>query len=111
MDRRGETGGDMLRCEYIGGSGHAETSEVRSRHVEAGVERTEGAEMGRLGKVHVDELHEYFNDRLHTGQLVNIPYRTIRSQKNEPKEMTVRLKHYMGLKGNMYKRLKVGKRF
>ncbi len=72
-------GGD--RCEYVGMSGHAEMREVRSRRVDEGGVRMVGDEMRGLGEVNVDELYKYFVDIVHTGQLANIPYRTIRSQK------------------------------
>ncbi len=39
--------------------------EVRSRRVDEGVERMEGAETRRLGEVNVDELFKYFVDKLH----------------------------------------------
>ncbi len=89
--RRRERGGDM--CEYVGGPGHDEMEEVRSRRVDEGVERMEGTEMRRSGEVNVDELYKYFVDKLHAGHLANIPYRAIRSQKNDPKWMTARLKY------------------
>ncbi len=57
----------------------------RSRQVDEGVERMVGDEMRGLGEVNVDEMYKYFVDKVHTGQLANIPYRTIRSQKNVPK--------------------------
>ncbi len=41
----------------------------------------EGTEKRGLGEVNVDELCKYFVDKLHTGQLANIPYRAIRPQK------------------------------
>ncbi len=81
---------------------------VRSRRVDEGVERMVGAEMRGLGEVNVHELYKYFVDKVHTGQLANIPYRAIRSQKNYPKWMTARLKHYIGRKISVYKRLRVG---
>ncbi len=56
----------------------------------------EGAKMRELGEVNVNDLYKYFVDKLHIGQLANIPYRAIRSQKNYPKWMTTRLKHYTG---------------
>ena len=43
----------------------------------------------------VEEVYNYFVNRLHTGQAANIPYKAIRSQKNEPKWMKDRLKHYI----------------
>ncbi len=54
---------------------------MRSRRVDEGVEMMEGAETRGLGEINVDELYKYFVDKLHTGQLGNITYRTIRSQK------------------------------
>ncbi len=104
--RRREGGGDG--CEYGGMSGHAEMREARSRRVDEGVERMVGAEMRELGEVNVDELYKYFVDKVHTGQLAYIPYRAIRSQKNYPKWMTARLKHYIGRKRSIYKRLREG---
>ncbi len=81
---------------YVGMSGHAEMREVRSRRVDEGVERMVGDEMRGLDEVNVDKLYKYFIDKFHTCQLANILYRTIRSQKNNPKWMTTRLKHYIG---------------
>ena len=97
--RRGEM------CECVEESGHGEAGEERSG---GGREGLEGEERRRLRKLNSDELYKYFVDRLHTGQLANIPYRAIRSQKTDPKWMTVRLKHYIGMKRGIYKRLKAG---
>ena len=69
----------------------------------------EGAEMSRGN---VDELHEYFFDKVQIGQSANIPYREIRSQKNDPKWMIVSLRRYIGQKKGVYtriyKRIKAG---
>ncbi len=94
-------------AEYVGMSGHAEMREVRSRRVDEGGERMVGEEMRGLGEVNVDELFKYFVEKVHTGQLANIPYRAIRSQKNDPKWMTARLKHYIG-RNRSIKRLRAG---
>ena len=66
------------------------------------------AVMRNLREIRTDELYETFVDRIHTGQLANIPYRTIRSKKNDPKWMTGRLKHYIGVKRGIYNRVKAG---
>ncbi len=36
----------------------------------------------------MEKRNKYFVDKLHSGQLGNIPYRRKRSQKNDPKWMT-----------------------
>ena len=59
-----------------------------------------------VSEVRAEEEYTFFVDNLIAGQKNNIPYRTIRSQKNDPKWMTTRLKHIIGLKTNMLKRLK-----
>ncbi len=104
--RRREGGGD--RCEHVGRSAYAEMREVRSRRVDEGVGRMVRAEMRGLGEINVDKLYRYFVDKVHTGQLAYIPYRAIRSQKNYSKWMTAKLKHYIGRKKSIYKRLRAG---
>ncbi|MPC96909.1 hypothetical protein E2C01_092190 [Portunus trituberculatus] len=37
------------------------------------------------GQINVGEVHNYFLDKLHRGQVANIPYKTIKSQRNDPK--------------------------
>lgn len=56
----------------------------------------------------VNELYNYSVDKLHAGQLSNIPYRTITIGMNYPKWLTARLKHYVGLKKGIYVRVKAG---
>ena len=45
---------------------------------------------------------------LHTGQAANIPHKIIRSQKDKPKWMTDKLRHYIGQKRSIYQGLKAG---
>ena len=64
--------------------------------------------MGSAGSVERD-----YNELVRVlmeGQKKYIPYRKIRSQRNEPKWMTARLKHMIGMKRGIYKKKsKVGK--
>ncbi len=92
--------------DWVKGTGHGEMGEVRSRRMKDGAEIMEGVGMRTLGEVNADELYKYLAYRLHTGKMVNIPYRTVISQRNYPKWITGRLKHYTGLKRSIYKRLK-----
>ena len=67
------------------------------------------AEMGQVRIAEtVDEVYEYFVDRLHMGQAAIIPYKTLRSQKDKPKCMTDRLRNYIGQKISIYRRLRGG---
>ena len=43
-----------------------------------------------------------------TCRSANIPCRAIRSGNNDPKWMTARLKHYIGLKRGIYMKVKAG---
>ena len=53
-----------------------------------------------------DNEINYLVNKIHAGQLANIPCRAIRSDNNDPKWMTARLKHYIGLKRRIYKKIK-----
>ena len=56
----------------------------------------------------VDNMYNYFVNKLHAGQSANIPCRAIRSDNNDPRWMTARLKHYIGLKRGIYRKVKAG---
>ncbi|MPD05617.1 hypothetical protein E2C01_101369 [Portunus trituberculatus] len=60
------------------------------------------------GQVNVGEEYWYFLDELRRGQVGHIPCKTIKSQRNDPKWMTDRLKSYIGQKKNIYKGRKAG---
>ena len=62
---------------------------------------------GRMGE-QINMLYNYFVNKIQAGQLANIPCRAIRSDNNDPKWMTARLKHYIGLKRGIYKKVKAG---
>ena len=113
----------LRRVDWQRTEGHEEGSEVVrqvegkvpggiSGGVRGGVEvrsqGTGGAEMGGLGESRADEMYNCFVDKLNAGQLANIPNRTIRTDTNDPKWMTERLKHYIGLKRGIYKKVKAG---
>ena len=53
----------------------------------------------------VEKMYNCFVDNLHAGQLANIRYRAIRTDRNDPKWMTARLKHYIRLKQGIYKKV------
>ena len=55
--------------------------------------------------VRVMEAYTFFLENLSAGQKINIPYRAIRSCKNDPIWTTKKLKHRIGLKRNI-KRLR-----
>ena len=55
-----------------------------------------------------DILYSKFVDSIIHCQKLSIPYKTFRCRKNDPKWMTDRLKHYIGLKRGVYKRWKEG---
>ena len=88
---RGISGEERRETEVWQGSA-AVQNEVRSGRSEDGIER----------------LYNYLVSKIHAGQLANIPCRAIRSDNNDPKWMTARLKHYIGLKRGIYKKIKAG---
>ncbi|MPC20325.1 hypothetical protein E2C01_013265 [Portunus trituberculatus] len=53
-------------------------------------------------------MYSHILNKLHRGHIANIPYKTIKSQSNNPKWMTNRLKRSIGQKRDIYKRLKAG---
>ena len=75
---RGISGEERRETEVWQGSA-AVQNVVRSDRSEDGIER----------------LYNYLVSKIHAGQLANIPCRAIRSDNNDPKWMTARLKHYM----------------
>lgn len=66
--------------------------------VEVRSQRTVETTMGGLGEINVDDMKNNFVNNSQAGQLANIPYRALRSDRNDPRWMTARLKHYVGLK-------------
>ena len=61
---------------------------------------------GQIGEV--DNDYNNFVNILASGQDKYIPYRKIRSNKNSPKWMTNNLKHLIGVKRSIYKKIKNG---
>ena len=53
-----------------------------------------------ISEVKAEEAYTFFLDNLIVGQKLNIPYRAIRSRRNDPKWMTNKLKYIIGLKRN-----------
>ena len=81
------------------GSEGEETGEARSDQVLTG---------GRVSEVKAEETYAFFLDNLIEDQKQNIPYRATRSRRNDPKWMTNKLKYIIGLKRNIYKKVKAG---
>ena len=48
---------------------------------------------GEVSEVKAEEAYTFFIDNLIAGQKLNIPYRAIRSRRNDPKWMTNKLKY------------------
>ena len=96
----------------LGGQVRSTGVERRVR-VESQVRRLErpGGD-GRIRKqveeVDDEVFYDHFVKELLKGQVRSIPYREIRSKNNDPKWMNSKLKHYIGLKRNVYKKLKAG---
>ena len=76
---------------------------------EPGEERSDQVFTGEgISEVKAEEAYIIFLDNLIAGQKLNIPYRAIRSRRNDPKWMTNKLKYIIGLKRNKYKKVKAG---
>ena len=93
----------------LSGGGVRISKEVRRQHGE--VRHGSGTQVDeRSGKMEdqINILYNYFVNKIQAGQLANIPYRAIRSDNNDPKWMTARLKQYIGLKRGIYKKVKAG---
>ena len=56
----------------------------------------------------VNESYLAFVHQLIRGQEQHIPYRKVRSSRNDPRWMTYRIKHLIGLKRGLYKRIRDG---
>ena len=95
----------VARCEgeeVISGEIRVGQSEDRESGAQVGDVRSEGAEQ------EVEGMYDCFVENLYAGQRANIPYRAIRTDRNDPKWMNARLKHCIGLKRGIYKKVKAG---
>ena len=95
----------VARCEgegVISGEIRMGQSEWRESGDQVEEVRSEGTEH------EVEGIYNCFVNNLYAGQIANIPYRAIRTDRNDPKWMNARLKHCIGLKRGIYKKVKAG---
>ena len=59
-------------------------------------------------EITIEEEYERIIEQLITGQMINIPYKEIRTKNNDPKWMTDKIKHYIGIKKGIYRKIKNG---